>query len=64
MMVVAKREYRFSRACLWQVSGRNRISNFDDWVRPDLEYIRTRSMWLDCKILARTARVVARGTGY
>lgn len=25
--------------CLWQVRGRNRISNFDDWVRMDLEYI-------------------------
>lgn len=49
--------------CLWQVSGRNRISNFDEWVRLDLEYIETRSMWLDCKILARTVWVVARGTG-
>jgi exopolysaccharide biosynthesis polyprenyl glycosylphosphotransferase len=49
--------------CLWQVSGRNRISNFDDWVRLDLEYIKTRSMWVDCKILLRTVWVVARGTG-
>jgi exopolysaccharide biosynthesis polyprenyl glycosylphosphotransferase len=49
--------------CLWQVSGRNKISSFDDWVRLDLEYIRTRSIWVDCKILARTVWVVARGTG-
>ena len=49
--------------CFWQVNGRNRISNFDDWVRLDLEYIRTRSFWVDCKILARTAWVVVRGTG-
>ena len=49
--------------CLWQVMGRNRINNFDDWVRLDLEYIRNRSLWVDCKILARTAWVVVRGTG-
>jgi exopolysaccharide biosynthesis polyprenyl glycosylphosphotransferase len=49
--------------CFWQVRGRNRISNFDDWVRMDLEYIRDRSLWIDCKILARTAWVVVRGTG-
>ena len=49
--------------CFWQVRGRNRISNFDDWVRMDFEYIRDRSLWLDCKILARTAWVVVRGTG-
>jgi exopolysaccharide biosynthesis polyprenyl glycosylphosphotransferase len=49
--------------CFWQVRGRNRISNFDDWVRLDLEYIRTRSFWVDCKILALTAWVVIRGTG-
>ena len=49
--------------CFWQVMGRNRISNFDDWVRLDLEYIQNRSLWVDCKILARTAWVVVRGTG-
>ena len=49
--------------CFWQVRGRNRISNFDDWVHLDLEYIKTRSFWVDCKILAMTAWVVLRGTG-
>ena len=33
--------------CLWQVSGRNRISDFDEWVRLDLEYIDRWSLWLD-----------------
>src|SRR5204863_1336856 len=33
--------------CLWQVRGRNRISNFDDWVNMDLEYIDNWSLWLD-----------------
>jgi len=49
--------------CLWQVRGRNRISNFDDWVRMDLEYIEKWSLWLDCKLIARTAWVVLAGTG-
>ena len=49
--------------CLWQVSGRNTISDFDDWVRLDLEYIDNWSLWLDVKILARTAWAVVAGTG-
>ena len=49
--------------CLWQVRGRNRVSNFDDWVRMDLEYIDKWSLWLDVRILARTAWVVVAGTG-
>ncbi len=49
--------------CLWQVRGRNRISNFDDWVRMDLEYIDHWSLWLDFKILIRTAWAVGAGTG-
>src|ERR1700687_5555703 len=36
--------------CLWQVSGRNRVSDFDDWVKLDLEYIRNWSLTLDLKI--------------
>jgi exopolysaccharide biosynthesis polyprenyl glycosylphosphotransferase len=49
--------------CFWQVRGRNRISNFDDWVRMDLEYIESWSLWLDCKLIMRTAWVVFAGTG-
>ena len=49
--------------CLWQVSGRNRIRNFDDWVRLDLEYIDRWSLWLDMRILARTAWTVVSGSG-
>jgi len=49
--------------CLWQVSGRNRISDYDDWVRLDLEYIRTWSPWLDLKIILKTVREVLRGSG-
>ncbi len=49
--------------CLWQIRGRNKINNFDDWVRMDLEYIDNWSLWLDFKILLRTAWVVISGTG-
>lgn len=49
--------------CLWQIHGRNKISNFDEWVRMDLEYIAKWSLWLDFKILFRTAWVVVRGSG-
>ncbi|HMJ64345.1 MAG TPA: sugar transferase [Candidatus Binatia bacterium] len=49
--------------CLWQVSGRNKICDFREWVRLDLEYIDNWSLWLDLKILWRTVPVVLVGTG-
>jgi len=48
--------------CLWQVSGRSRIS-FEKWMQLDLEYIDNWSLWLDFKILARTIPAVLLGTG-
>lgn len=49
--------------CLWQVSGRNNVNDFKDWVRLDLEYIDNWSLWLDLKILWRTIPVVLGGAG-
>jgi len=49
--------------CLWQANGRNRISDFGEWVKLDLQYIDNWSLWLDLKILAKTAWVVLKGTG-
>jgi len=49
--------------CLWQVRGRNTITDFKDWVRLDLEYIDRWSLWLDLKILLRTVPVVLFGWG-
>ncbi len=49
--------------CLWQISGRNQITDFKDWVRLDLEYIDNWSLWLDLKILMRTVPAVLIGTG-
>lgn len=39
--------------CTWQVSGRGSVS-FDDWVRMDLQYARTRSVWQDVKLIVLT----------
>jgi exopolysaccharide biosynthesis polyprenyl glycosylphosphotransferase len=58
-----KLSFRPGITCLWQVSGRNKISDFDDWVRMDLEYIDNWSLWLDTRILIRTAWVVVAGSG-
>lgn len=49
--------------CLWQISGRNEITDFNEWIRLDLKYIDEWSLWLDLKILFKTFLVVARGTG-
>jgi lipopolysaccharide/colanic/teichoic acid biosynthesis glycosyltransferase len=47
---------------LWQVGGRSQTT-FDDMVRLDLQYARTRSFWTDIKILAATPGAVFTGKG-
>jgi lipopolysaccharide/colanic/teichoic acid biosynthesis glycosyltransferase len=49
--------------CLWQISGRNDIADFEDWVRLDLAYIDRWSLWLDLKILIATLPVALFGRG-
>ncbi|MHB1078240.1 MAG: sugar transferase [Prosthecobacter sp.] len=49
--------------CLWQITGRNGIKNFEEWVALDLKYIDNWSFWLDLKILAQTLPAVIRGIG-
>ena len=49
--------------CLWQVGGRNRVNDFDEWVQMDLEYIDAWSLVLDLRILAQTIPVVLRASG-
>lgn len=48
---------------LWQVSGRSKITNFDDVVRLDREYIEDWNLALDVKILLKTFVVVLMGRG-
>jgi lipopolysaccharide/colanic/teichoic acid biosynthesis glycosyltransferase len=47
---------------LWQVGGRSRTT-FDEMVRLDLRYARTRSFWIDIKILLATPGAVISGKG-
>jgi lipopolysaccharide/colanic/teichoic acid biosynthesis glycosyltransferase len=49
--------------CLWQISGRSNIKDFDEWVRLDLEYIENWSLALDLRILLATIPVVVMGRG-
>jgi exopolysaccharide biosynthesis polyprenyl glycosylphosphotransferase len=49
--------------CLWQISGRNQVKDFSDWVKLDLDYIDRWSLALDFKILLRTVPAVILGLG-
>jgi exopolysaccharide biosynthesis polyprenyl glycosylphosphotransferase len=43
---------------LWQVSGRNKIKNFDEIVKLDLAYIDNWSIWLDFKVIFKTFSIL------
>jgi exopolysaccharide biosynthesis polyprenyl glycosylphosphotransferase len=49
--------------CLWQISGRNELKEFETWVKLDLKYIDNWSIWLDLKILIWTIPAVLFGVG-
>jgi exopolysaccharide biosynthesis polyprenyl glycosylphosphotransferase len=49
---------------LWQLNGNGAISDFEDVVKLDCEYIDRWSLWLDTKILAKTVTKVLRGDGW
>lgn len=59
----AKFAVRPGITCLWQIRGRHRIRDFEEWVRLDLEYINNWSFWLDITILLRTIPMVLKGGG-
>ena len=48
---------------LWQCTPRRNDVSFEDWVKMDLSYIDNWSLWLDFKILLKTAKVVLMGAG-
>lgn len=49
--------------CTWQTCDRDAIS-FDEWMRMDVRYIRTRSLWQDMNLLLATVVVALRGDRY
>lgn len=49
--------------CIWQVTGRNRITDFNEWAKLDLEYIDKWNLFLDIKILIQTIGTVLKCTG-
>ena len=49
---------------LWQLAGNERVSDFEDIVSLDCEYIDSWSLRLDLQILARTVLKVARRSGW
>ena len=48
---------------MWQVSGRSDITNFEEVVALDLEYIQNWSLMLDIRLLLKTVQVVVTGKG-
>lgn len=48
---------------MWQVSGRSKITDFEEIVRLDTEYIEKWSIGLDIKILVKTVGVLFRKDG-
>ena len=48
---------------MWQVSGRSEITDFEEVVRLDTEYIESWSLGLDIKILLKTVKVVFKKDG-
>ena len=48
---------------LWQVSGRSSITDFEDVVKLDVQYIENWSFGLDLKILMQTVLVVFKHDG-
>lgn len=49
--------------CTWQVSGRNEISDFEAWVKLDLDYIDNWSLGRDLVLIFRTIPAVLFGHG-
>ena len=49
--------------CIWQATGRNDITEVDEWMRLDLEYIDNWSLWLDVKLLCKTVQVMIKPRG-
>ena len=48
---------------MWQVSGRSDITDFEEVVKLDMEYVKNWNIGMDIKILFKTGGVVLKGSG-
>jgi hypothetical protein len=48
----------------WQVNGNGSVSNFEDVVKLDCDYIDHWSLWLDAKLLLKTCAEVLKADGW
>jgi lipopolysaccharide/colanic/teichoic acid biosynthesis glycosyltransferase len=49
--------------CFWQIQPNRNDIGFNEWIKMDLAYIDNWSLWLDLKIMLRTAWVMVTGNG-
>lgn len=49
---------------LWQLEGNDKVTDFEDVVKLDCEYIDNWSLWLDFKIMAKTVVKMIMSTGW
>ena len=49
--------------CIWQTQPKRNELRFSKWIELDLEYIEHRSLWLDFKLILKTARCMMAGEG-
>ena len=49
--------------CIWQTQPKRNEMRFSKWIELDLEYIDHRSLWLDFKLILKTARCMMAGEG-
>jgi lipopolysaccharide/colanic/teichoic acid biosynthesis glycosyltransferase len=48
---------------LWQVSRKREVeTDFQEWIYYDVQYVKKQSLWLDIKILCKTALVALKGS--
>lgn len=48
--------------CIWQIRGRSKVT-FDEWARMDIQYVRSRTLWGDLKLILQTVPAVLTRNG-
>lgn len=63
MLVLTKETVKPGLTGMWQVSGRSDITDFEEVVKLDMEYVKNWNIGMDIKILLKTVGVVLKGSG-